>query len=95
MKVLRIPIEFEWDKGNQGKNLKHRVTDADCEEVFFDHRKKIAKDIIHSGSEERFILIGKTKYDRLLFIVFTVRKHKVRIISARNLNKKEKYLYEE
>ncbi len=95
MKVSRTPLEFEWDKGNQGKNVKHSVTDAECEEVFFDHHKKVGRDVLHSGIEERLILIGKTKHGRLLFVVFAHRKYKIRIISARDLNKKEQYLYEE
>ncbi len=87
--------EFEWDVGNKGKNWKnHRVSDEECEEIFFDKDKKILKDTMHSAKEERHIVIGKTKSARLLFIVFTLRKNKVRIISARDLNKKEKYLYE-
>ncbi len=40
------------------------------------------------------ILIGKTKKERLLYIVFTKRGKKLIIISARDINKKEKYLYE-
>ena len=96
MRVFRMPVEFEWDKGNRGKNwLKHTVSDTECEEVFFDHRKKLAKDTSHSGQEARYMLIGKTKIGRVLFLVFTMRKHKVRIISARDLNRKEQYLYEE
>lgn len=86
---------FEWDKGNRSKNfLSHGVTDEECEEMFFDHRKKMLKDAFHSGAEDRFILIGKTKRDRLLFVVFTIRGGQVRVISARNLNRKEKSLYE-
>jgi len=89
-------IEFDWNKGNKDKNLEnHRVSDEECEEVFFDPHKKIIKDILHSANEKRHILIGKTKLKRLLFLVFTIRKNKVRIISARDLNKKEKYLYEQ
>ncbi|MBL7156240.1 MAG: BrnT family toxin [Candidatus Pacebacteria bacterium] len=86
---------FQWDKGNIDKNLlKHRTSDQECEEVFFDFSKKILKDALHCGKEERYIVIGKTKKQRLLFIVFTVRSNKIRIISARDLNKKEKHLYE-
>jgi len=89
-------IEFDWDKGNRDKNLKiHNVSDEECEEIFFDPSKKILKDILHSTNEGRYLLIGQTKLKRLLFLVFTIRKNKVRIISARNLNKKEKYLYEQ
>ena len=95
MKLLDNVSEFEWDSGNRGKNFKkHGVTDEECEEAFFDERKKILKDILHSGKEKRYILLGKTKKERLLFLVFTIRKSKVRVISARDLNKREKKLYE-
>jgi len=86
---------FEWDRGNQEKNeLKYNVTNKECEEVFFDEQKKILKDPLHSGKEQRYILLGKTKTHRHLFIVVTVRKLYMRIISARDLNKKEYPLYE-
>lgn len=95
MKIFRSPIAFEWDHGNRGKNLlKHRVSDTECEEVFFDQRKKILKDVLHSGTEERYLLIGLTKKRRLLFISFTIRNQKIRVMSARDLNRKEYPLYE-
>ena len=96
MKILDNPGGFQWDKGNKGKNYsKHKVTDQECEESFFDQNKRVFKDILHSGSEERYILLGQTKDSRILFIVFTIRHGKVRVISARDLNKKEKRFYEE
>ena len=95
MLIDRSGIEFEWDKGNIGKNKKHNVEDREAEEVFFDKKRFLFKDKIHSGIEERLRIIGKTKGKRLLFIVFTKRKSKIRIISARDINKKEVYLYEE
>lgn len=95
MQLLRQPVAFEWDKGNKGKNLKHGVTDEECEEVFFDPQKKLLKDILHARTESRYILIGTTKQQRLLFIVFTLRNDKVRIVSARDLNQRERRLYEE
>ena len=96
MGVVKEPVEFIWDKGNIDKNWKkHRVSNKECEEVFFDRNKKTFKDKLHSGKEERFRIIGKTKKKRLLFIAFTIRSYKVRVISARDINKKEVYLYEE
>ena len=97
MRIDKTVVEFEWDKGNIGKNKKHHVEDKEAEEAFLDERKKIFKDKLHSSGEERFRIriIGKTKKGRLLFVVFTIRKGKIRIISARNINKKEVYLYEE
>lgn len=95
MEVLKELIRFIWDKGNIDKNWKkHKVSNKECEEVFFDESKKIAKDKLHSEKEDRFIILGKTKKERLLFIIFTIRNNKIRIISARDINRKEKKLYE-
>lgn len=95
MVVDKTVFEFEWGKGNIGKNAKHSVRDNEAEEVFLDDKKKTFKDKLHSDGEERFRVIGKTKKGRLLFVAFTKRKNKIRIISARDINKKEVYLYEE
>lgn len=87
--------EFIWDNGNNDKNyIKHGVTNTECEEIFFDQDKKIHQDATHSQKEFRFLLIGKTKNKRSLFVVFIVRKNKIRVISARDLNKREYKLYE-
>lgn len=95
MKVLNEPLKFDWDKGNIDKNWKkHQVSNTECEEIFFDENKKILKDRLHSGSEDRYIILGKTKKERLLFVVFTIREKKIRVISARDINKKERRLYE-
>ena len=86
---------FEWDEHNRDKNLiAHGVTNEECEEVFFDPNKKILEDALHSEHEVRFILIGCTNMGRLLFIVCTLRKNRIRVISARDLNKREQKLYE-
>ena len=95
MKILDEETEFEWDEGNTGKNKKHIVEDREAEEVFFDENKVIFPDEIHSTeNEERIRIIGRTKKERLLFIVFTRRENKIRIISARDVNRKEVPLYE-
>jgi len=94
MRVLKGVLEFDWDTGNKGKNKKHGVEDGESEEAFFDEKKVILKDVLHSAREPRFILLGRTKKNRLLFIVFTMRGKKLRMISARDVSRKEKYLYE-
>ena len=94
MKIDKGAAEFEWDEGNIGKNKKHDVEDKEAEEAFFDEGKVIYKDHLHSQVEERFIILGKTRKDRLLYVVLTKRANKIRIISARDINKKERYIYE-
>ncbi|PIQ71393.1 hypothetical protein COV87_03705, partial [Candidatus Roizmanbacteria bacterium CG11_big_fil_rev_8_21_14_0_20_37_16] len=52
------------------------------------------KDEKHSLKEERFMILGQTKLGRKLSIFFTFRKKRVRIISARDMNRKERNAYE-
>ena len=52
-------------------------------------------DVKHSQAEDRWYVLGKTDAERLLFIVFKIRKNKIRIISARDMNKKERGIYHE
>ncbi|PIY80613.1 MAG: hypothetical protein COY80_02060 [Candidatus Pacebacteria bacterium CG_4_10_14_0_8_um_filter_42_14] len=94
---LKKPVEFEWDEGNLDKNSeKHKVNNLEAEEVFFDNDKQEYPDPNHSKTEARKIIVGRTKNGRHLFIVYTKRKNKIRVISARDLNKrKERSLYEE
>lgn len=96
MKILPRPLEFEWDTGNIDKNwIKHKVTNKEAEEVVENDLKFIIGDFRHSIKERRFQLWGKTNNNRKLNIIFTIRNSKVRIISARDMNKKEKKAYEE
>ena len=95
MVILPKPLSFEWDRNNQDKIWqKHNVNWDEAEEVFFDQRKKLYLDPTHSRNELRQIIVGMTKRKRLLFIAFAVRKERIRIISARDLNKREEGLYE-
>lgn len=89
------PIAFQWDKGNIDKNLiKHNVTNKEAEEVF-GNRLKIFPDLGHLEKEQRFVSYGVTNQNRKLTIVFTLRKEKIRVISARDQNKKERRIYDE
>lgn len=96
MELFREPLEFEWDAGNREKNLlRHRVTNAECEEAFFDPHKRILKETLHvtgASQERRYILIGRTSDNKALYVVFTVRASKICVISARDLNRKERGL---
>ncbi len=89
-------IEFEWDKGNFDKSYqKHGITPNEAEEVFLDKDLLILEDLKHSKEEERFMALGKIFQGSILFLSYTVRKDKIRIISARFANKKERKLYEQ
>lgn len=86
---------FEWDDGNLNKSLqKHGVTRLETEEAFF-RFYLVFPDLGHSKDESRFAMYGQTKTDKILFIAFAIRNGRVRIISARPANKKERITYEE
>lgn len=85
---------FEWNKGNLDKNLlKHNVSNSECEEALFNQPLIINPDERHSQTEKRFYALGKTDNNRLLFLSFTIRNNLIRIISARDMNKKEREQY--
>ncbi len=95
LKLSQI-IGFDWDKSNIDKNwIKHKIKAEECEQIFFNKQLIIHSDIKHSKREIRFYALGRTIENKLLFISFTVRKNKIRIISARKMNKKEKNIYEQ
>lgn len=89
-------IGFDWDEGNSDKNwIRHKVTQGECEQIFFNEPIIVISDEKHSQSENRWYLLGTTDSGRLLFAVFTKRENKIRIISARDMNKKERNYYNE
>jgi hypothetical protein len=86
---------FEWDEGNLPKLWeRHGVSGAECEQLFFNHPLVADRDEKHSGEEDRYYALGHTDSGRLLFVVFTIRKGLVRTISARDMNRKERKVYE-
>lgn len=88
---------FEWDKGNEQKNVKHGVTPAEAEQVFLNEPVIITPDVSHSGSEQRYRALGMTNDDRLLTVIFTLRGNDTlfRVISARDMHRKERAIYEQ
>ena len=87
---------FEWDDGNSNKNWHlHRVSDGECEEIFFNLPIIIVFEKKRLYNEPRYIALGRTNTDRLLFIAFVIRKKLIRVISARDMTKSDKRRYEE
>lgn len=85
---------FEWDSGNKKKSvLKHNVKNSESEEIF-SNKPVIAYDKSHSQTEDRYLAYGLTNKQRMLVIAFTLRNLKIRVISSRNQDKKEREFYE-
>jgi uncharacterized DUF497 family protein len=89
-------VGFDWDEDNDCKNIgKHNVFDSEAEQIFFNHPLVVKRDYKHSQTEERFYALGRTHHDRLLFIAFTIRSEKIRVISAREMTNREVRVYED
>lgn len=88
---------FEWDEGNINKNWKkHRISTQEAEEPFLNNPLLIKYDEDHSTpAESRYQALGKTNAGRKIFLSFTVRDGKIRIISARDQNRQERQNYEQ
>jgi len=86
---------FDWDSGNINKKmLWHKVSAMECEQMFFNQPLAVAENSEHSKLEKRHFSLGVTDAWRKLFVVFTVRKEKIRVISARDICRKERLIYE-
>ncbi|MGV8853501.1 MAG: BrnT family toxin [Devosia sp.] len=88
---------FDWDAGNARKSVaKHDVSQAEAEQVFFNEPLLVLADPLHSQGETRWHALGRTDDDRRLHITFTLRTEetKIRVISARDMSRKERVYYE-
>ena len=85
---------FDWSGGNAEKNWKrHGVAPVEAEQVFFNAPLVCGDDLGHSGNEKRFYALGQTDAGRELFIAFTMRGRSVRVVSARDMSRKERKAY--
>jgi len=93
--ILAKCIGFDWDEGNSRKNwIKHQVTPSECEQIYFNQPLIVQHDIKYPPHELRFYVLGKTDKNRKLLIAFTIRQDMIRIISARDMSRKERKVYE-
>lgn len=89
---------FQWDRGNARKNAdKHGVSQSEAEQVFFNEPLLVVEDAEHSRAEPRFHALGSTDTGRCLHVTFTLREgdSKIRVISARDMHRKERMHYDQ
>ena len=85
---------FDWDEANTHKNWeRHEVTPEEAEDIFFRQPLVVRCDVRHSKTEKRYYALGQTGAARRLFVVFTIRRKLIRVISARDMSRNEKEIY--
>ena len=91
-----MSLEFEWHDNKARINLrKHGVSFEEASTIFRDPLALTIPDPLHSQEEDRFISLGESNRRRLLVVVFTQRRDKIRIVSARLATRRERKDYEE
>jgi uncharacterized DUF497 family protein len=94
--LLAECLGFDWDENNSEKNwIAHQVRWIEAEEIFFNEPLIVAVDLPHSTQEARFFALGQTDASRLLFLAFTIRQHMIRVISARDMSRRERKVYQD
>ena len=90
-------FDFEWDSGNSTKSaLKHGVSSDEVESLFnLRMAVPIGRQVSPAVEEERLCVVGPSQNGKFISVVFTLRDGRVRPISSRPANQKEKTLYEE
>ena len=88
---------YEWDAAKARQNLRtHQVSFEEAATVFLDPLAITFDDPDHSQNEYRFITIGWSNQQRVLFVAHADRGvDRIRIISARQATRRESHDYSE
>jgi uncharacterized DUF497 family protein len=89
-------LDFVWDEDKNKKNIiSHNISFEEAKTVFYDPNAKMIYDPDHSKTEDRFVILGLSKYLNILVVCHCYRENEniIRIISARKATSKEKKQY--
>lgn len=93
-------IGFDWNDSNARKNVdKHDVSQPEAEQAFLNRPLVVSPGTLHSQQEPRYHALGTPDNKRQLHLIITVRSGAagmfIRIISARDMHRKERSKYEQ
>jgi uncharacterized protein len=83
---------FDWDDANGDHVARHGVTTDEAEEALLDPRR-VGMPVYHVAAERRSGALGATEDGRVLFVVFTRRGSRLRVITARDALAHERRRY--
>lgn len=89
-------MDFEWDPDKAASNFaKHGITFHEAATVFDDPLAMTYHDPDHSQDEDRFITFGQTSTGKSVSVVHVDRDDRTRIISAREMTRRERSQHEQ
>ncbi|MCL1928081.1 MAG: BrnT family toxin [Treponema sp.] len=89
-------LDFIWDENKNKKNIaSHNISFEEAKTVFFDPNAKVIYDPDHSKEEDRFVILGLSKFLNILVVCHCFKENDsiIRIISARKATSKERKQY--
>jgi len=84
-------VEFDWDDGNRKHIARHAITPQEAEEAAVIEPLEVA--VQRHGNEERVLCFGRTNAGRMLTILYTERRSKIRVVTAYEMTKEQQQLY--
>jgi uncharacterized DUF497 family protein len=91
--MARGESRFEWDRHNTAHVARHRIKPAEVEQVFANDPEFVETIVDLDSGEERVLELGHTKAGRVLFIVWTLRARRIRVVTAFPANRKTSSSY--
>jgi len=94
--LSKLEFEFEWDHGNSSKSLqKHGIEMLTAEQVFYNKEclVPLGIQVAPISNEPRFAALGMDLLGNMLFVSFTIREGKIRVISIRPMSQLERKKY--
>jgi len=89
-----MPAAYEWDEAKNRENIaKHGIDFADAGRIF-ERRLLVRLDDRENYGEERWVALGELD-GVVVVVVFTRRDDRLRVISIRKANGRERKVYQE
>ncbi len=83
---------LDWDEANLEHIARHRIRPKEVEEALLDPRR-IGVSAYNVEGERRWAVIGATEAGRVLFVIFTRRSRRRRVVAARDADRAERRRY--
>jgi uncharacterized DUF497 family protein len=89
--IYHVNVEFDWNAANVGHIARHGITPHEAEEAVL--IEPLDADVQQQHGELRVLCLGRTKSGRLLTVLYTEWRGKIRIVTAYEMTKQQQQLY--
>ncbi|MGP8244614.1 MAG: BrnT family toxin [Bryobacteraceae bacterium] len=84
-------MDFDWDAENTRHISLHEVRTVETEQVL--QKDPVVMQFQERGGEERVLVLGQTNAGRLLAVVYTERRARIRVVTAYPMTKRLEAIY--